>query len=154
MIKILNENFEREVKKELRRHKKISSEVFVTYNIDNASKTGTLIIRMYDLNVLTEITTPIEFENKIISHGFKDGKSINKIVFCVNPTDIVLDFITKNHHLDAWKNAYNNQIKIIEKDVLKDATYHISMVDFYNARRTKSTRVQMICFDGYEMIVV
>lgn len=154
MIKILNPNFAKEVKRELKRKKFFSQDVWVYYTIDNSTKTGTLTIKIYKGNdIYTEISTPIEFDSRQISHGIRDGGSIRRIVFSVYQTDTVLDIITQYHYLDAWKNAYDWDFKVYEKGKVKsDTFYHISHIDFSNAKRTKSTRIQGVCFDNGEMI--
>lgn len=154
MIKIMNPNFAKEVKKELKRHKTFTQDIYVSYYIDNSTKTGTLTVKVYNGDVSTEITTAIEFDYRIVSCGIRDGKPINRIIFNVHPTDMVLDIVTQDHYVEAYKNAYNWEMKVFEEGKTPNNTfYHISMIDFHNAKRTKSTRVQMVCFDGCEMIV-
>lgn len=154
MIRIQNPNFSKEVKRELKRKKFFSRDVWVYYTIDNSTKTGTLTIKVYkSTDTYTEISTPIEFDSRLISHGMRDGGSIRRIVFSVYQTDTVLDLITQDHYLDAWKNAYDWEFKVYEKRKVKaDTFYHISFIDFSNAKRTKSTRIQGVCFDYGEMI--
>lgn len=152
MIKILNENFAKQVKKELRKKTRFSRDVGVFYTINNENLTGTLTIRFYDGDVSTEICTPIEFTYRIASNGIRDGKEIKRIVFNVEPMDTVLDIITQDHYLDAWRNAYGWDMQIVEKGVTKDTLYHISHVRFYNEKRTKTTTIKSVCFNGYEMI--
>lgn len=153
MIKILNENFSKQVRKEVRKRTCFSRDVYVYYTIDNENKKGDLTIKFYNsIDVTTEISTPIELSWKLVSNGIHDGKSIKRIVFKIAPIDMVLDIITKDHILEAWRNAYGWDMQIIEKGIQKDTLYHISHIHFYDAKRSKSTTIKEVCFDKVEMI--
>ena len=152
MIKILNENFAKQVRKELVKKKRIYSDVYVHYNIESERK-GTITIKIYDgFDECTEISTDVEIYRRITSNGIHDGKPIKRIVFKTYPTDTVLDIITHDHIIESWKNAYGWDMQIIDNGITKDTMYHISHIHFYNANRSKSTTIKEICFNGYEMI--
>lgn len=150
MVKVLkSETFSKEIRKHLQKHKVYFRDVYVKYNIDNENYNGNITIKVIDVNdVESEISTPIKLTDRLFSHG----KPVHKIMFGVRPTDMVFDIITKDHYLEPWQNAYRNQLQVIEDGKAKDCLYHISMIDFHNEKRNKSTRVQEICFDGYEVI--
>ena len=153
MIKILNQDFSKQVKNALRKASRYTKDVYVHYSINNAAKNGTLTIKIYDgIDILTEIRTDIEFDSKLMSYAIKDNKGIKKIVFHVYPTDMVLDIITHDHYFEAWHNAYDWHMQIVEKGKKKDTLYHMSHIHFYNEKRSKSTCIKQICFSGSEMI--
>lgn len=152
MIKILNENFAKQVKKELRKKTRFSRDAYVFYTINNENRTGTLTIKLYDGDVSTEIGTPIEFRSRKVSLSIQDGKQIKRIVFNVEPVDTIFDIILQDHFIEPWRNAYGWDMQIIEKGVTKDTLYHISHIRFYNEKRNKTTTIKSICFNGCEMI--
>ena len=82
MIKILNENFAKQVRKELAKKKRFSTDIYVYYYIFNESKNGILKIRIYDgINLFSEVSTPIELLWKVVSNGIHDGKYIKICIF-------------------------------------------------------------------------
>lgn len=156
MIRILNEDFSKQVKRELRKPSNGFNKVVVRYHINNETKNGTLTIEIWDsFNMIKSFETPISFDWwTIISIGLHDGKKVEKIVFSTYPTDMILDIILHDHYLECYKNAYGWEFQICpETDKETNYTrYHISMITFYNAKRTKTIRKQENCFYGYEMI--
>ena len=153
MIKIVNENFCKQVKNALRKASRNTKDVYVHYTIDNVAQNGTLSIKIYDgIDVMAEVYTEIEFDLRLISFAMGNSRPIKRIVFNVYPTDMVLDIITHNHHFNAWHNAYDWHMQIVEKGKKKDTMYHMSHIHFYNEKRTKSTCIKQICFNGCEMI--
>ena len=154
MINILNENFTKEVKKELHKKSNGFNKVVVNYHIDNENKNGTLSIAIWNsIEKKTEITTPIKFDLRLNSMGIRDGRPIRRIVFELYPTDYILDIITNDHYIECWGNAYDWTFTIHEQNKVPNPThYHISMICFYNTKRNKSSRIQQNCFNGFEMI--
>lgn len=153
MIKIINENFCKQVKNALKKTSRYTKDVYVHYTINNENKCGKIVIKIYDgVDIATEISTLIEFNHKIMSSSVGNNREVKRIVFGIRPTDMVLDIITHNHYFDAWQNAYDWHMQIVEKGKKKDTLYHISHIHFYNEKRTKSTRIEQICFSGNEMI--
>lgn len=156
MIRILNQDFAKEVKRELRKKSNGFNKVVVNYYIDNENKNGTLNITIWNsTEVVKEMETQIEFDWRIVSIGLRDGNPVRRIVFSLNPTDTIIDIITHDHYVECYKNAYGWDFSIREyknDKVSFSRPYHISMIHFYNATRNKSSRLTESCFDGFEII--
>ena len=155
MIRILNENFAKHVKKELRKPSNGFNKVVVRYYIKNETKNGKLIIEIHNsFDVVKSFETLIEFDWWIKSMGINDGKDVERIVFALYPTDCILDIILHDHYVECWQNAYGWDFNICPKEntVPNSTPYHISMITFYNAKKTKSSRFKENCFEGFEVI--
>jgi hypothetical protein len=155
MIKIMEQDFAKKVKRELRKKSNGFNKVVVRYNIKNETKNGTLTIEIWDsFDMIKSFETSIVFDWWIISMGLHDGKKVEKIVFSTYPTDCILDIILHDHYVECYQNAYGWEFQICpkENEAPNFTQYHISMITFYNAKRTKTIRKQESCFYGYEMI--
>lgn len=152
MIKIYNPDFAKQVKTELRKRSKGFNKVVVTYQINNDNKRGLLTISIWDsFTILKEFKTEITFASRKCSMGLGDGKQISRICFSLYPTDCIFDIITHDHYIECYQNAYGWDFRIQDKEP-NYTNYHISMITFYNAKRSKSSRIQESCFYGYEII--
>ena len=157
MIRILDENFAKKVKRELRKPSNGFNKVVVRYYIKNETKNGKLTIEIHNsFALINSFETMIEFDWRIISMGLNDGKEVERIVFAINPTDCILDIILHDHYVECWQNAYGWDFQICPKeDTVPNTTpYHISMITFYNAKRSKLLRFKENCFEGFEVIAV
>lgn len=155
MIYIENKNFAKEVRKLLKVKRHMAWKATVTYLIDNAGKYGTLSVRVNEdlCQKYTEVVTTIGLDRPIHDLSYQSaGKSVYKICFEAYLTDVLFDIITKPHFVECWRNAYDNNIKFIEDGEEKDCEYYISSIHFYNEKRNKSTKINEICFSGYNII--
>ena len=155
MIRIMEEDFAKQVKRELHKRSNGFNRVVVRYNIKNETKNGTLKIEIWDsFNVIQSFETSIIFDWRICSMGLHDGKCIERIVFTLYPTDTILDIITQDHYIECYQNAYGWEFQICPEENKEPnyTHYHISMITFYNAKRTKTARIKENCFYGYEII--
>ena len=152
MIKIYNPDFAKEVKKELRKKSNGFNKVVVEYQINNDNKRGLLTISIWDsFTILKKFETEITFFSRKCSMGLHDGKQIRRVCFSLYPTDAIFDIITQDHYIECYQNAYGWDFRIQDKEP-NYTSYHISMITFYNAKRSKSSRIQENCFYGYEII--
>lgn len=155
MIKIMEQDFAKKVKRELRKPSNGFNRVVVRYDIKNETKNGNLSIEIWNsFAMITKISTSIVFDWRMISMGMNDGKPIEKIVFQLCPTDTILDIIIHDHSVECWQNAYGWEFHICpkENEVPNFTNYHISMITFYNEKRTKTAKLKENCFYGYEVI--
>lgn len=144
MITIKKENFRKSVFQALRRRVKTGGNVVVRYEFFEDGKSGFLKIEVHNDETTEIIETPIE-----LSHAITDrGKKVKGICFLIDRRDVSLEFVTRNHWLEAYRYGYDGDIKFVDRDCL----YHLSTLLLYNEKRNKRMTITNICFDACELV--